>query len=136
MTRDLRAEIAAISAQARLNQWLGLEVVRAEPGEVDIAIQWRDELGQYSGFLHAGIIGGLIDTACGFAAVTLVGRVLASHYSVNCLAPAVGVGFQARGIVIKPGRRQVFTRGDLWALDSSGVKKLVATGETLMMRVD
>ena len=50
----------------------------------------RVEAGQYSGFLHAGPIGALIDTTCGFAAATVVGRVLASHFSVNCLRPAIG----------------------------------------------
>lgn len=53
-------------------------------------MSWRREVGQYAGFLHAGLVGALIDTACGYAAATVVGRALASHYSVNCLRPAVG----------------------------------------------
>jgi uncharacterized protein (TIGR00369 family) len=136
MTRDLSAEIAAICRMARFNVWAGLEVVRVEPGEVDIAMPWREEAGQYSGFLHAALIGGLLDTACGFAAATLVGPVLASHFSVNCLAPAVGVRFTARGRVVRPGRRQVFTRAELSALDAAGGEKLVATGETLLMKAE
>jgi acyl-coenzyme A thioesterase PaaI-like protein len=48
------------------------------------------------------VIGALIDTACGFAAATLAGRVLASHYAVNCLRPAVGERFVARARVVKP----------------------------------
>jgi uncharacterized protein (TIGR00369 family) len=91
---------------------------------------WRREAGQYSGFLHAGLIGALIDTACGFAAATLAGRVLASHYSVNCLRPAVGERFIARARVVKPGKTQVFTACELFA-QKDGVEKLVATGETL-----
>jgi uncharacterized protein (TIGR00369 family) len=92
---------------------------------------WRAEVGQYAGFLHAGLIGALIDTACGFAAVTVAGRVLASHYAVNCLRPAVGERFIARARVVKPGRTQVFTACELFAV-VAGAEKLVATGETLL----
>jgi uncharacterized protein (TIGR00369 family) len=92
---------------------------------------WRVETGQYAGFLHAGLVGALIDTACGFAAATLVGRVLASHYAVNCLRPAVGERFIARARVVKAGRTQVFTACDLFA-QANGKETLVATGETLL----
>ena len=126
--------IRAINATAAFNRWCGLEVTDAQPGSVTIAMPWRDELGQYSGFLHAGLVGALIDTACGFAAATLVGRVLASHYAVNCLRPAVGRRFVARARVIKPGKSQVFTACELHAEDAAG-QKLVATGETLLLVV-
>jgi uncharacterized protein (TIGR00369 family) len=137
MSRDLASELAAICNKAPFNVWLGLEIVAADPGEVEISMPWRSEAGQYSGFLHAALIGGLLDTACGFAAVTLVGTgLLASHFSVNCLAPAVGVRFNARGFVVRPGRRQIFTRAELSAIDAAGARKLVATGETLLMKTD
>ncbi len=96
---------------------------------------WRKELGQYAGFLHAGLVGALIDTACGFAAASVVGRVLASHYSVNCLRPAVGERFFARARVVKPGKTQVFTACELYAV-ADGQEKLVATGETLLTVVE
>jgi uncharacterized protein (TIGR00369 family) len=128
---DPLAQIRALSQTAAFNRWCVLEVISAEPGKVEIAIPWREELGQYAGFLHAGLVGALIDTACGFAAVTLVGRVLASHFSVNCLRPAVGERFVARARVIKPGKTQVFTACELYAQSSDG-EKLVATGETLL----
>src|SRR5687767_5148726 len=106
---DALARIRAINDTAAFNRWRGIEVLDAAQGSVTISMPWRSEVGQYSGFLHAGVIGALIDTACGFAAATLVGRVLASHYSVNCLRPAVGHRFIARAKVIKPGKSQVFT---------------------------
>jgi uncharacterized protein (TIGR00369 family) len=136
MTRDLRSELEAICGKAAFNVWSDIEIVAADPGEVEISMPWRDEAGQYSGFLHAALIGGLIDTACGFAAATLVGPVLASHFSVNCLAPAVGVRFNARGIVVRAGRRQIFTRAELTAVDAAGGQKLVATGEALLMKAE
>ena len=128
---DPLALIRAINQTAAFNQWCGIEVVTAEPGKVEIAMPWRREVGQYSGFLHAGLVGALIDTACGFAAVTVAGRVLASHYSVNCLRPAVGERFVARARVVKPGKSQVFTACELFA-QQDGTEKLVATGETLL----
>ena len=57
-----------INATAQFNQWAGLEVRSAEKGQVELALRWKAELGQYSGFLHAGLIAGLIDTACGVGA--------------------------------------------------------------------
>ncbi|MBE0587349.1 MAG: phenylacetic acid degradation protein [Betaproteobacteria bacterium HGW-Betaproteobacteria-9] len=131
---DVLAQLRAINATAAFNRWCGIEVVVAEPGSATIAMPWRQEAGQYAGFLHAGLVGALIDTACGFAAATLVGRVLASHYSVNCLRPAVGERFIARAKVVKPGKTQVFTSCELFA-QASGSEKLVATGETLLIVV-
>jgi len=121
-----------INASAKFNQWAGLEVVQAELGQVELMLRWKDELGQYSGFLHAALIGGLIDTACGFAAATVAGpKVLASNFSVNCLRPAVGEMFIARAKVVKPGKTQVFTACDLFAV-KDGEKKLVANGQTIL----
>jgi uncharacterized protein (TIGR00369 family) len=125
------ATLRAINETAAFNQWCGIEVLGADSGTAEIAMPWRVETGQYAGFLHAGLVGALIDTACGFAAATLVGRVLASHYAVNCLRPAVGERFIARARVVKAGRTQVFTACDLFA-QANGKETLVATGETLL----
>jgi uncharacterized protein (TIGR00369 family) len=126
------ALLRAINAKAEFNRWCGIEVLQAEPGQAVLAVPWRPEMGQYAGFLHAGLVGALIDTACGFAAVTLVGpNVLAAHFSVNCLRPAVGSRFIARAKVVKAGQAQVFTSCELYAVAEAG-EKLVATGETLL----
>lgn len=93
---------------------------------------WRGEFGQYSGFLHAGLIGALIDTACGFAAVTVAGPgVLAAHFSQNCLRPAQGEQFIARARVVRAGKTQVFTACELFTV-AAQEEKLVATGEALL----
>jgi uncharacterized protein (TIGR00369 family) len=131
---DPLTSIRAINATSAFNRWCGIEVLSAGDGKAEIAMPWRAEAGQYAGFLHAGLIGALIDTACGFAAATVTGRVLASHYAVNCLRPAVGERFMARARVVKPGKTQVFTYCELFAL-TDGTEKLVATGETLLTPV-
>ena len=132
---DLLTRCRAINSTAAFNRFFGIDVVDAQPGNATIAMPWRDEAGQYSNFLHAGLIGALVDTACGFAAVTLNLRVLASHYSVNCLRPAIGKRFIARARVVKPGKTQVFTACELFAEDGAG-EKLVATGETIFVVVN
>ena len=121
-----------VNELAAFNRWCGIVVEAAEPGWAEISMPWRPELGQYSGFAHAAVIGGLIDTACGYAAATLLGtKLLASHFSVNCLRPAIGERFSARARVVKPGRMQVFTACELYAV-TGGKETLVATGETLL----
>ncbi|RYX91221.1 MAG: PaaI family thioesterase [Comamonadaceae bacterium] len=128
---DTLTFIRSINESAAFNRWAGIEVIRADAGVAELSLPWRDELGQYAGFLHASLVGGLIDTACGFAAATMVGRVLASHFSVNCLRPAVGERFIARARVVKAGKTQVFTACELFAVKGDE-EKLVATGETLL----
>ena len=114
--QDHLQSLRQLNALAAFNRWCGIEVLEAESGRVVLTMDWRPEAGQYAGFMHAGVVGALIDTACGFAAATMVGNnLLASHYSVNCLRPAVGERFTARARVVKPGRSQVFTACELFA---------------------
>ena len=134
-TADLQAALVALNASAAFNRGAGFEVRCVAAGEIELSMPWREEHGQYAGFLHAGMIGALIDTACGFAAFTVAGRVLASHFSVNCLAPAVGSAFVARGRVVQAGRRQVFAAADLFAL-RDGAERRVATGEAILVPVE
>jgi len=128
----MREAVVALNASAAFNRHVGFEVVSAGSGSAELRLPWRTDLGQYAGFLHAAMIAGMIDTACGFAAYTLVGNVLASHVSVNCLATAAGDAFVARARVVKSGRRLVFTHAELFALKGRD-ERLVATGEAILV---
>ncbi|MDM0059312.1 PaaI family thioesterase [Variovorax fucosicus] len=130
--------LKAINQSAAFNRWAGFEVTHAGQGEAELRMAWRaEDMGQYAGFLHAGLIGAMLDTACGFAAASVSGRVLASHFSVNCLAPAVGRAFVARGRVVKAGRKQVFATAELFAEGEGDVEpKLVATGNAILVPVE
>lgn len=132
----LLTEMQALNATAAFNTWAGFHVTAAERGSVELRMPWRPELGQYSGHLHASLTAGLIDTACGFAVMTLGhgGSVLASHCAVDFLGPGNGTGFVARGRVVKSGRRQVFTAAELFA-ERGGDLTLIATGTTLLVPV-
>jgi uncharacterized protein (TIGR00369 family) len=134
LSPDITAALHAANQASAFHQWCGMQIVHARPGSIELQAPWRSEFGQFMGFMHAGIVGALIDTACGFAAASVAGRVLASHYSVNCLRPAVGELFIARARVVKPGKQQIFTACELYAV-SKGQEKLVATGGTLFMTV-
>jgi uncharacterized protein (TIGR00369 family) len=128
--------IEKINSLAKFNQWCGIEVLSASAGSVEIQIRWREEFGQYSGYLHAGLVGTLIDTACGYAALTLAGnKLLASNFTVNCLRPAIGERFIARARVVKPGKLQIFTACDLYAVNADE-EKLVANGQTILCVID
>ena len=130
--QDHLQSLRQLNELAAFNRWCGIEVLEAESGRVVIAMDWRPEVSQYVGFMHAGVVGALIDTACGYAAATMLGQnLLASHFSVNCLRPAVGKRIVARARVVKPGRSQVFTACELSVI-ANGKESLVATGETLL----
>ncbi|WP_077032617.1 PaaI family thioesterase [Pelomonas sp. KK5] len=124
--------LRSLNELAAFNRWCGIEVAQADVGSVVIEMPWREEVGQYVGFMHAGVVGALIDTACGYAAATVAGsKLLASHFSVNCLRPAVGDRFIAKARVVKPGKSQIFTSCELYGR-AAGKEVLVATGETLL----
>lgn len=133
-TDDLLGMIKHIAGLAEFNKWLDFKVTSAIPGEVELVMQWKKEMGQYSGYLHAGIQAALIDTACGFAAATLIGNVLASQFTVRCLRPAVGETFRVKARILKPGRQQIFSTAELYAIND-GEEKLVASGDTLLVPV-
>src|SRR5882757_6833529 len=106
---ELLDRVRQLNASAAFNRWAGFQVAAASPGAVSLRMPWRQEFGQYSGNLHAGLMSALIDTACGFAAYTLSGAVVASHCAVTYLLPGTGEAFVANACTVKSGRRQVFT---------------------------
>ena len=130
------ADLIAANASAGLNSLAGFDVTAAGNGASEIVMAWNDDLTQYAGHLHAGMIAALLDTACGFAAATSAGNVTASHFSMNCLRPAVGRRFIAVGTTIRAGRRQIFARAELFAENNQGERSLIAIGDTLLVPMD
>ena len=121
-----------VNAASPFNAWAGFELVSADAGSAELALLARAELLQHSGFLHAAVLGGMIDTACGFAAATVAGNVLASQYQVMCYAPALGDRFVARARVTRAGKRQVFATAELFS-HKDGEEKLVTGGSAVLM---
>ncbi len=110
--------IQASFAKQRLMRTIGARLVEVKPGAIDIALDFRPDLTQQHGYLHAGVITSVLDSACGYAALTLLPadqEVLSVEFKVNLLAPGVGTRFLARAHVTKPGRTLSTTVGDLFA---------------------
>ncbi|HEY6002765.1 MAG TPA: PaaI family thioesterase [Anaeromyxobacter sp.] len=121
----------------RLLATLGAILERVAPGEVDIRLPFREDLTQQHGFLHAGAMTSVVDTACGYAALTLMPpdvAVLTVEFKVNLLAPGKGEAVVARARVVKPGRTLTVVRGDVLAQER-GEERLVATMLATMMTV-
>lgn len=108
---------------------IGATLTRVKPGEVTIELPMRQDLTQQHGFVHAGIVTMIVDTACGYAALTLMppaAAVLTVEYKVNFLAPASGEKLTARGWVIKPGKTLTVCQGEVHARNG-GEDRLAAT---------
>ena len=94
---------------------LGAELVSVEPGRVELAIRHDARFTQQHGFLHAGAVAAVLDSACGYAAFSVMppeAAVLTAAYSINLLAPAAGERFVMTGTVVRAGRTLVVCRGD------------------------
>ena len=131
------ARVRASFARLTLMQTLGARLTKVLPGEVEIGLPFRGDLTQQHGFLHAGIITTIVDTACGYAAMSLMpanSEVLTVEYKVNFVSPAKGSRMVGRGRVTKPGRTLTVCAGDVFAV-SGGEETLVATMLTTMMAV-
>ena len=108
---------------------IGASITRVEPGEVTIELPFRSDLAQQHGFIHGGVVTMIVDTACGYAALTRMSAsaaVLTAEYKINFLSPAEGEKLIARGRVLKPGRALTVCYGDVHAV-KDGQEKLVAT---------
>src|SRR4051812_34092315 len=97
---------------------IGATISRVSAGEVDIALPTRADLTQQHGFVHAGVIATIADSACGYAALTVMpegAAVLSIEFKINMLSPADGQRLLARGRVVKPGRNIVVCAADVIA---------------------
>ena len=128
MSMDLQ-ELRTLNSADAFNRWCGIEVESGDPGMVQLTLPWRPEFARPSGHLHAGLIGALIDTAAGLAAWTLVGPVLASHFSIGCLRSLVAGRFTVKAMVVRAEGPAVIVACDLFASSNGEEDVHVATGE-------
>lgn len=125
-------ELRELNTHSAFDTWAGIELVAAAAGEAELHLAARPDLMQHLGFLHAGVLGALIDRSCGFAAATSVGAVLASQYQVLCYKPAIGSHFTARATVDRAGKRQVFASARVYAQNEEA-ELLVAAGNAVLI---
>ena len=130
-----RERVRASFAQQAFMATLGASLERVEPGEVDIAFPVRPALTQQHGFVHAGALASILDSACGYAAFTLMpaeAGVLSIEFKLNLMEPARGERIVARGVVVRPGRTIFVCRADAVAFDGAR-ESVVATLQGTMM---
>ena len=126
------ARIRASFGRQKAMTLIGASLTTVAPGLVEITLPFRDDLTQQKGFIHGGVIGMIGDTACGYAAFSLMPAdcsLVTVEYKINILAPARGA-LVARGEVVKPGRTLTITRGEVYAEDG---KHVASMQQTLMM---
>jgi len=116
---------------------LGAEVVHVAAGEVDIALPFSERLTQQDGYLHAGVVAGVVDSACGYAALTTMdsdAEVLTVEFKINLLAPAAGERLVARGRVLRRGRTLTVCRGDALTIDDGQERHVATLTATMIAR--
>jgi uncharacterized protein (TIGR00369 family) len=134
---EFESRVRASFDRQRFMATIGARLARVEAGEVDIELNIRDDLMQQHGFLHAGVLATAADSACGYAALSLMPAgvaVLSVEFKVNLLAPAAGDRIVARGRVIRAGKTVTVCWGDVTA-HAGDTERLVATMVGTMMTV-
>jgi uncharacterized protein (TIGR00369 family) len=132
------ARVRASFAKQAVMHTLGAALDTIEPGRVVIVMPHKPELSQQHGFLHAGIVSTGLDSACGYAAYSLMpadAAVLTIEFKVNLLAPARGPWFRFEGQVTKAGRTISVVEGRAWQHEAGGADALCATMTATVMTV-
>lgn len=116
---------------------LSAAMTQVEPGFVEIRFPYHHSLTQQHGYIHAGALTAIVDSAGGFAAQTLLAKgdsVLTVEFKINLVAPAQGDHFVARGQVVRPGKTLTITQGEVLAI-KDGVETQCAIMQQTMMRI-
>jgi len=130
--------VRASFARQGLMETLGASVDDVAPGQVSIMLLPSKAVSQQHGFVHAGAVASIADSAAGYAALTLMppgAGVLTAEFKINLLAPAVGDRIVAKGKVIKAGRTLTLAQTDVFA-EREGQEKLVAVLTATLMTIE
>ena len=128
-SQNFEQRIRESFSRQRVMQLIGAELRSVAKGSIEIVLPYREELTQQHGFIHAGIIATIADSACGYAAYTTMpegSEVLSVEFKTNLLRPAKGNEFIALASVIKPGKTLTVVKCDVYA-DAIDDTKIVAT---------
>lgn len=127
--------IRASFARQGAMETLGADLTRISQGVVEIELAFDPKLTQQHGFLHAGVISAALDTACSYAAYTVIepdASLLTIEFKVNLMSPGRGDRFLFRGEITKPGSNIIVADGRGYAL-TDGPAKLIASMTSTMM---
>ena len=132
---DWEATVRGSFARQKVMSLIGAEMGALTPSHCEIRLPFRDDLTQQNGFFHAGITSTIVDSAGGYAGLTLMpvgADVLTVEFKLNLLAPADGEFLVAEGQVLKSGRNLVITRGEVYAIKNGKATHCATMQQTLM----
>jgi len=134
---DFESVVRASFAEQALMTTLGARLADVAPGGVEIRVPFRDDLTQQHGFLHAGVVSAAMDSACGYAALSLMPEgvgVLTVEFKTNLMAPARGTELVARGRTLRAGRTISVCQGEAIMI-ADGEETVVATMLATIMAI-
>ena len=126
---DFESRVRASFAAQGAIRTLGVEIVRVAPGEVELSMPYSENFTQQHGYIHAGMIATALDSACGYAAFSLMApeaAVLTVEFKITLIAPAKGDRFLLRASVVKAGPTLTFCEGRAFGV-ANGEERLIAT---------
>ena len=135
---QFEARVRASFARQAAMDTIGARLGEVGPGRVVVELPFSRHITQQHGFIHGGIVAAALDSACGYAASTLMpadAGVLTIEFKVNLMAPAQGRAFRMVGEVLKPGRTISVTEARAYAIGEDGREKLIASMNATMMVV-
>ncbi|NJD36597.1 MAG: PaaI family thioesterase [Betaproteobacteria bacterium] len=132
---DWEATVRESFARQGVMTLIGADMGVLAPGHCEIRLPYREDLTQQNGFFHAGITATIVDSAGGYAGLTLMpagAEVLTVEFKLNLLAPADGEFLLAEGKVLKSGRNLVIARGEVYAIKNGHATHCATMQQTLM----
>jgi uncharacterized protein (TIGR00369 family) len=132
---DYERRVRASFDRQNAMRLIGARLDMVGPGYCRVELPFRDELTQQHGYIHAGIVGAIVDSAGGYAGFSLFpadSNVLTVEYKLNLVAPAIGERLVAEAEVVKPGRTLAITRGEVYA-ERAGKRTLCAIMQQTLM---
>jgi uncharacterized protein (TIGR00369 family) len=132
------ARVRASFARQGLLRTISASLERVIPGQVEISLTPSSPVSQQHGFVHAGALAAIADSAAGYAALSVMppgAGVLTTEFKINLLAPAGGERILARGLVIKAGRTLTFAQTEVFS-ETAGQRKLVAFLTATLMAIE
>ena len=136
--RGYEARVRASFAKQGLMSTLGATLCSVAPGSVEIEILPGPAISQQHGFVHAGAVSAIADTAAGYAALSLMPPergVLTTEFKINLIAPALGDRILARGRVVKSGRTLTVAQTEVYS-ETGGQQKLIALLTATLMSIE
>jgi len=134
--REIEQRVRDSFARQSIMNTLGAEVLSVKPGEVEIVLPFGDHILQQHGFVHAGAVATIADSAVGYAALSIMPReaaVLTTEFKINLLSPAKGDRLRAVGRVVRPGKSLVITLGEVFAETGGSSKQIAMITATMMV---